>query len=164
MKKLRKLTLKQLSECSQIIEKEEQMQFMGGDGIDGLCYFNCLSYLSNQYGCDGSFGNYYISYAQTYGASEAWNGPSSYGDILDFTNSNFTTTGATFSPYIMAQTVEYNSMLAIIPTSDPSVHHAVVLNSYHDGVFSYFDPTTGKNGTISAGSVIFGIGITGCPK
>ncbi|HHV84573.1 MAG TPA: hypothetical protein GXX42_01990 [Petrimonas sp.] len=102
------------------------------------------------------------SYGQTYGYGEVLNGPSNYADITDFVNGNFGTTGATFSPHIIVQSVDYYPVLGIISTSNPFVNHAVILQSYKDGIFSYYDPTSGKYDSIPASSVIYGIGIKGC--
>jgi hypothetical protein len=174
MKKvLRKISmLDELAKEMLVLSKSEQKRFIGGNDttyggygpiLNGFCFFNCLEYLNDYYKGDSDINYYMNAYGSSYGNDQVLFGPSNFSEITDFVNNNFTTAGATFSPYIIMQTINYNPVLGIIPTPNSGELHAVIIQSYneHNNTFSYYDPTSTSYNTIDANTVIYGIGVTG---
>lgn len=55
-------------------------------------------------------------------------------------------------------------LMAIIHPGSTSVTHAVILDSYENGAYSYYDPTFDCNSTVSQNRIIVGVEITGRKK
>lgn len=76
MKKLKRIAVGQLGELQKISQKEQGI-YVGGYGGDGNCFFNCLEYLNNKYGChEGwTYEDYADDYITGYGnPDDNWNG------------------------------------------------------------------------------------------
>jgi hypothetical protein len=166
MKKLKKFTIEALRREMPVLEEAEERGIVGGSGIDGLCVFNCLTYLSGLFGCEYDI-NYYInSFAETNGFAGVLYGVNQ-SDFFSFTASNFETSSLMSGTQIAGSLNANNQMLAAINTGGGQ--HAVILTNYHNltdyyhlNVYTYYDPTTGYSGIVSANDVIMGISVSGC--
>ncbi|MDR0602737.1 MAG: hypothetical protein LBG80_00360 [Bacteroidales bacterium] len=135
-----------------------------GNGPNGFCFFNCLDYLSNQYGCNYSTNYYLNSFYETY---NSWgiNGVN-ISDFISFASLKFNAS-APINDSQIAQSMGTGSMLAAITIGGSG--HAVILTSYHNltnyyhlNMYSYYDPTTGNYGIVSSSDVVIALPIYGC--
>lgn len=85
MKKLKRIAVGQFGELQKISQKE-QRTYVGGYGGDGNCFFNCLEYLNNKYGCHEGWT--YEDYANDYvngngNPNDQWGGTNNLDDGKD---------------------------------------------------------------------------------
>lgn len=157
-----------------VLTEDQQREILGGDGVNGLCYFNALSYLNSQVGgcapSGGAVEYYFLSYAQSYGMPEAVN-MSNYNNADAFLNKYFdasTLSTSNLSAYF-SQGGNYvmTTYATGISYNGGQEHHVIVLTGFNSskGEYTYVDPTnSSNNGTIPVSQLNpnFLRGVTGC--
>ena len=158
MKKLGKLSLKQMESEMPLLEHHAREKLFGG--YDNDCFWRCVSYMegaggteasaesyANQYyyngmGCTGSADAYYYQYGasvvtadiQSYTSYRVSEGTYSYSDISG-------------SGYIGT----FNTANGVGNYANTGTAHAVVITCTNpDGSAEYYDPQLGESGTFSA--------------
>lgn len=191
MKKLSKLSIFDECMNPELSENEMRETVGGGGyGGDNMCFFNCMAYLQEK--IEGiSVSPSYIAQDYYDGngcTTDNWTGtgnsldrdygPEIYGsnnmpnqDAFNFFDNYFDmdgsgwTTGSDVSSffdngYSSSDSTGSNYVVGVFGTSERA--HAVIFQSYDDGKYTYYDPTSGSTGTISADQVLYAGKVNGC--
>ncbi len=156
MKKLKRLTLKEVKNKFVVINEKASEGIAGG--YDNDCFWRCVSYIET--GADSESDaesralDYYVN-ALGYSTSEAHqfltdNGAGvGLGDIPDY----FSHLGNEYNPDFNdgVQIAVFNTADNIGGYSDTGTHHAIIITGKDsNGNLSYIDPQNGYEGTILA--------------
>lgn len=156
MKKLEKLTLKELGNQTTLIKPIELNKFNGGGIDDNDCVVEAIAY----YGC--SEGEVWQQYANMYG----WEAMS------DAMNNGMDPGTASSLAYEMLNCYSIsnaNQLDSSIANGDSSIvtiqingnYHAVIIEECSaDGTYVYTDPETGNTNSISAGEINFSFAVS----
>lgn len=164
-------------------ETEEREPYFGDKRA---CYYTCLAYFASKYGWDCSprkFSNDYYNgnmdpndgWEGTYDKTEKWEGPNvgSFIDgqwvpnptAYDYMSNYFETEGSAWSRGAEVEGLLSNGsgyVMGVIDMKNESNNkHAVILQSYSDGTYSYYDPQRGQHGTCAAFELIYAGKVTG---
>lgn len=145
MKKLEKLTLKEIENEFLVIPEVQQQQLRGGD-YGGYCVFSAMGQIGQQLGCGpSSFNDAAAGYGTAYGSTallQSWDGLSSdrtesylkvYYNVTEISPSNYTQAGS------------HNATMGILNVGSGG-GHAVVMNGTCNGQYLYID----NDGTLHA--------------
>ncbi len=161
----------------------------GGYGQKNNCLYDCISYIGRQYGYDqrpewycGDYGTGYNDpnddwYGSGY-SDDMFYGPDMYVDgqlnenIYKYMSTYFDTEGSGWVTESDTQTMfqgasdsQYVLGMYRITGDDGSVvYHSVVLQSYGDGNYTYYDPSTNTQGKVAKDDVVGSIVISGSRK
>ena len=151
MKKLQKLTLKQLENEMTVIGSDEQREMFGG--YDNDCFWQCVAYMRNDTDVDALVLDYYVN-TLGYTEAEADAYLSSNGasvQLVDIPN-YYAYLGCDYDPdfsdgkYI----VIFNNDDVEAYVSDGGSHAVVITGSNADGTLNYYDPQSGGAGVFSS--------------
>ena len=161
----------------------------GGYGKANKCLYDCISYIGRFYGYDrtpdwysteyvyGSF-NKDDDWAGSGNFNDAMRGPDMYkdnelnGDIYSYMTNFFDTSGSGWVTESDTQNSfgtsdDGTKVMGVYMITDPETgkvgYHAVILESFENGVYSYYDPSNNTRGTIEK-SVLMGSIVTNGPK
>lgn len=189
MRKLNKLSI--FDECmNSELSEREMRETVGGYGGTNDCFFDCMAYITEQFGGSSTpsyFMNDYVNGAGN--LNDSWEGTkvpgdglygpsmfdesgalnedianymSNYFDIVDNTSgSGGWTTGDTDISSLFDDEKTGSGFIMGAYRVDESTSHAVIFESYSDGVYTYYDPSTGTRGSASGGDVLGAIKATG---
>jgi hypothetical protein len=160
MKKLRKLDLDIMERELQALNERENEMVTGGIGIENMCYFYCLEYVSSMLNCGRDMSYYVEAYAKQYGLEEATTGVAPE-HAEAFFNSMFS------SVSIGAGTVnigffDVGASNGNTGGSSQNVHAVILTGVNESGDWTYYDPSTGQYGAMSSSSFIGHLGASGC--
>lgn len=174
MKRLRKTDIESMERELQVLKNPKMI--LGGTGetgsitgnitgnagddspvFNGFCFFNCLEYLSELYGCGNNEGYYLLEYIKRYGADEAIRGVNP-DHATEFLTAMFNT------PTNNSDFTDTTTYMGVF-NSGPNAGHAVILTDYdpNTDTYYYYDPTNPSNPGSATGSNFLGYwGINGC--
>ncbi len=161
----------------------------GGYGQKNNCLYDCISYMGRQYGYDqrpewycGDYGKGYndpnddwygsgCDKDMIYGPDMYLNGQPSE-NIYKYMSTYFDTEGSGWVTESDTQNVfqgasdsqQVLGMFRVTGEDGLVGYHAVVLQSYANGKYTYYDPSTNKYGTIDKDSVVGSIVTSGSRK
>ncbi len=189
MKKLSKLSI--FDECmNPELSESEMRETVGGYGGTNDCFFDCMAYITEQFGGDNTSPSYFMNdYVNGAGnLNDNWEGtkvpgdglygPPIFdksgalnGDIANYMSNYFEIVDNTTGSGGWTKDSDIQSLFDDEKTGsgfimgayrvDESTSHAVIFESYSDGVYTYYDPSTGNRGSASGGDVLGAIKATG---
>lgn len=142
MKKLGKLTLKELeNQIPTMNDIEQKVILAGSTGIDDNdCYFEALTTLGSWLNCNNyTYNQWCLMYAEKFGNNalvDALNGSGvSYGSAIDFLDDYFS---VNTTPSITIG--DSGETLGFLNVGEDGNTHAVILHSISGNVVTYYDP------------------------
>lgn len=163
-------------EEAMLINKEQLESLVGGNGDDSGCFYNCMSYLAGQYGDTEKNSDYFRNdYATGNGSQDDdWegidpceqfaaqlHGPRVYNedgtlnnDTVEYMSNYFDVDGSGWMNASGTQdalgNLDEDSHIVGMYKTDEATAHAVILTGYSNDQYSYYDPSSGSEGTFSA--------------
>lgn len=159
MKKLKKLSLKQLESEMSVIGSDEQRGFIGGS-IDGNdCFFESLVYIGSWLGYNNQDYDSWINcYGSTYGVAEQLHAVTEGVTTelaFDFLSQNFGSVGYVSMSDFSQLTGQTMGILSV----GGGDGHAVIIHSVTGNTVQYFDPDTGAYNVASTSNFTGAINI-----
>ena len=170
MKKLSKLSI--FDECmNPELSENEMRETVGGYGGTNDCFFDCMAYITKKLGGDNTSPSYFMNdYVNGAGnLNDNWEGTKVPGDGLygpqmfddNTSGSGGWTTGSSDISSLFDDKKTGSGVVMGAYKVDESTSHAVIFESYSDGVYTYYDPSTGNRGSVSDSDVLGAIKATG---
>ena len=148
MKKLGKLSLKEMEDDMSLMGINEQRTVFGGSVDDNDCFFEALVYIGSNLGYNNqSYQGWMDCYGSTYGSLELFHAVTEgvYNErIMDFLNQNFNS-----ASYISLNNFNGSNGTTMGYLNSGADGHAVIVNYVSQGMVNYTDPQTGEMGTKS---------------
>lgn len=190
MKKLSKLSIFDECMNPELSENEMR-ETVGGYGGTNDCFFDCMAYITKKLGGDNTSPSYFMNdYVNGAGnLNDNWEvtkvpGDGLYGpqmfddngnlneDISNYMSNYFNTvdntsgsggwtTGSSDISSLFDDKKTGSGVVMGAYKVDESTSHAVIFESYSDGVYTYYDPSTGNRGSVSDSDVLGAIKATG---
>ena len=148
MKKLGKLSLKEMEDEMSLMGSNEQRTVFGGSVDGNDCFFEALVYIGSNLGYNNqSYQEWMNCYGSTYGSVELYHAVTEGVNstmIMDFLNQNFNS-----ASYISLSNFNGNNGATMGYLNSGADAHAVIINFVSQGMVNYTDPQTGNMGTKS---------------